>query len=749
MSMTDPFKALGEPINAGDLKLPRAQAITRYVDDGGYKFARVVSLRRNPEGVETVVVELDVEVPQRPVYPIRPLETVALRFHPADRNVPEVLAMRPDFPKAPHQNLTDEEHPRSLCLYDQPWSTLRMRWTPARFVERVREWLALTARGELHGDDQPLEPMLLDWESRLVIPAGAFRDLKEGTFVRLLVEVASTEPRGGVIVARTLDESPRDSTSARFVATLLKCKPQEHGVIRRTPKTLDDLHTFATAAGLDLKRELQILLKSWRAKKDIYDARLIILLWLPKTRNAGADVEDSDLWAFANHLTIRELGNLLGAWALDGKSVLPLFGDQPPAADCSAAKLSLLNPQWTLTPKSAARANGLNDAVDEKLVAVGAGALGSQVLMNLARCGFGQWTVVDDDLLLPHNLARHALSGFGMGVPKAAAVAHHMRSICKAPTKWIVADVLDPQGKAEELKAECSAAKCVVDLSASVPVARALARTVPGVARAASLFLNPAGTQVVLLAEDGQRKLRLDHLEHQFYRAVLNDSALANHFRSQGDSRRYAFSCRDISSTLPQHLVALHAAVGSKAIRDALVQPEALIKVWTVDLDMQVSASTIQPVQVIEFTVGGWTVCMDEAFQNRLLELRQAKLPNETGGVLLGSFDLERKIVYLVDTIPSPPDSKEWPTLYIRGAKGLAGAVDRVSERTAGMLQYVGEWHSHPKGVPPLPSDDDCTVFVWLTELMDQDGFPTIMIIASDGCVATYVCNMAQGKEPQ
>ena len=43
-------------------------------------------------------------------------------------------------------------------------------------------------------------------------------------------------------------------------------------------------------------------------------------------------------------------------------------------------------------------------------MAIGAGALGSLVLTNLARSGYGRLTVVDDDVLHPHNLARHTLS---------------------------------------------------------------------------------------------------------------------------------------------------------------------------------------------------------------------------------------------------------------------------------------------------------------------------------------------------
>ena len=103
--------------------------------------------------------------------------------------------------------------------------------------------------------------------------------------------------------------------------------------------------------------------------------------------------------------------------------------------------------------------------------------------------------------------------------------------------------------------------------------------------------------------------------------------------------------------------------------------------------------------------------------------------PNETGGVLVGSFDLQNRIVYIVDTVPSPPDSEEWPTLYIRGCQGLKKSLDDIYEVTNGMLEYIGEWHSHPDMSPTSPSDDDLQVFSWLTGLMDSDGLPALMMI--------------------
>jgi len=45
------------------------------------------------------------------------------------------------------------------------------------------------------------------------------------------------------------------------------------------------------------------------------------------------------------------------------------------------------------------------------------------------------------------------------------------------------------------------------------------------------------------------------------------------------------------------------------------------------------------------------------------------------------------------------------------------------------MLQYVGEWHSHPAHCPVVPSNDDLTAFSWLTENMASEGLPAVMMI--------------------
>ena len=135
---------------------------------------------------------------------------------------------------------------------------------------------------------------------------------------------------------------------------------------------------------------------------------------------------------------------------------------------------------------------------------------------------------------------------------------------------------------------------------------------------------------------------------------------------------------------------------------------------------------------VLKHEMGEWTVFTDRWVINKLGAARTDKLPNETGGVLIGSYDMQRKIVYIVDTLLSPPDSQEWPTVYIRGYEGLKRELERVTRITDGRLEYVGEWHSHPAGAACRPSQDDRQAFLWLTQVMEMDGHLALMIIAGD-----------------
>jgi hypothetical protein len=515
------------------------------------------------------------------------------------------------------------------------------------------------------------------------------------------------------------------------VATAFVAEAQRHGLIRRCPANLAELHDFLTAGGLDLLAALRTRMKDWAAPA-IQDALPIFIVALPLTRDAAGSVETSDVWAF---LTTKNVGDVRVGIGIadrhDGR-VVPLIRIDE-SRHGQDIPLEVMEPTFAFSRSKAAAANGVGPD-PRKVVGVGAGALGSQVISLLARSGFGEWTVVDEDELLPHNLARHVLDDHSVGHPKALGLAVHLDHLYKgAEGAFIPADFLAPGEWEKKLQGELSGAELILDMAASVPVARRIART-DSPARRISVFLNPQGTDLVVIAEDRARTLSLDALEAQYYRAAAFDQQLKGHLEANRGRLRYGRSCRDVTSMMPGHLVTMHAAIASEAVRRALDSDDASIRVWRCDRDsLAVTPIAIGTTTVQQRDMMGWSLALDDGLLAKLADLRLAKLPKETGGVLIGSFDLERKVIRVLDTVPSPPDSKEWPTLYIRGSEGLLRRVSEIRDGSGGQLEYVGEWHSHPDGCPTLPSEDDLKVFLWLTEHMSDAGLPALMAITGDG----------------
>jgi hypothetical protein len=735
----------GIVIPASSLSLRRARGLAELAELGTLPYVRLVecysiALGNGPSG-EAVVLDVAVERPQRPVHDIRHSERIAVVFDPVDRTIPEVLALRPDFPWVPHVNLRAEEYPRSLCLYDRPWAELSARWTPAVFVERIRFWLAATARGELHQGDQPLEPLLLHHGSAIVLPADIYADLEADRPIRLdLVLAHGTKECRTLIALRPPEDSKRFYTGLKCVATTFVAQLQVHGLVRRTPRSLSELHSFLAAGGIDLIGSLRERLRNWTASP-LLDAKLTIIVGLPLARETGNEAESWNFWVFATLNSLREVGTEIGLWTLHDKDVgLLLAPDETRRGE--NVEVEVLSPYLAFSASRAAAANAI-ERTSLKTVAIGAGALGSQVILTLARMGFGAWTIVDEDDLLPHNLARHALHGRYVGEAKAVGVAHLLNQLYEGAAVSIVLDVLRPGDKEQELLQALKAADAILDISASAPVARHLAFDVSSPARRVSVFLNPQGTDLVVLAEDKQRTLTLDMLEVQYYRAAIEGDSLKNHLIANPAKLRYGRSCRDVSSTMSTAKVAMHAALGAELVRTALVAEGATIKVMRCDPDsLAVTPVNIDPRACHSQQIGAWRLVLDGTLLEKLAALRIAKLPNETGGVLIGHYDLDRQSVYVVDTIPSPPDSAEWPTLYIRGSEGLLPQIQAVGDRTAGQLEYVGEWHSHPNGCTTLPSNDDLLVFSWLTQHMSVAGLPALMAIVGEEGSSWYLGEM-------
>jgi len=724
-----PFIDVGGIIVAAELlTIQRAKQTAAVIQRGVLDYAKLIECRRLTDGkAEAIILDVEVARPQLRAYDIRATERVAVVFNGDDRR-PEVLSLRADFPQVPHLNLTHTDYPKSLCLYDQDWLEVKSSWTPVRCIERIRYWFAETVKASLHQEDQPLEPLIVSSGYKIVVPHDLFASIAADDLQRLKVALVGGE-RGTVMVA-TRHSAPF-AQGMDFIAVAVKAEPQTHGVIRNAPATLHALHQFLSSAGLDLLATLRSKQQFWADNASL-KARLIIIAVCPKKRGDSASVEATDVWTFLTFRTVAEVLAAIGRRAAGGGILLGEAGD---GEQGQAIPLEVLRTYFSLSRSTAAYLNGYAEASDLNTVAIGSGALGSKVQLNLARSGFGRWTLVDDDILLPHNLARHQSLGHWVGLAKTDGARDATESLFEnepAPVS-IVADVQNSGAEDEAIAKAFENADLILDMSASVAAARYVALARKSTARRMSVFLNPAGTDLVVLAEDAKRKITLDALEFQLYRAILSDERLRQHLIKSTGRVRYAASCRDITSRVPDDQVSLLASVATRAVRQAVDNAAAQIRIWQLDpKSFTVTSFSVPASRVHTKSYSDWTLFFDDGLVKKLRSLRKAKLPNETGGVLLGYFEHSYRRAYVVDTIPSPPDSKEWPTLYIRGSATLDEEMERVKTVTAGNLEYVGEWHSHPAGYGCQPSHDDFNVFSWLTRHMDDEGQPALMAIVGD-----------------
>ncbi len=387
--------------------------------------------------------------------------------------------------------------------------------------------------------------------------------------------------------------------------------------------------------------------------------------------------------------------------------------------------------------RRAAQLAGRENDRPRKIVLVGAGAIGSLTAEPLVREGIGEhWTVIDGDFLLPHNSARHTLTQFDVGWPKAIGLAKRLKALrSDVSVNPIVADVINAGSLEEAVSGALKEADLIIDAAASVPVARFLSDH-DGDARRASIFFNPAGTAVVLLLEDAGRNADLRSLEAGYYGEILRTDSLSNHLLESSGSIPYAGACRAVTNRIPASRAQTLSGIVTDALSKALDSSERLAKIWTILPDGGVNAHPIAVGEITTVNALDWKIAISGTLLAKIRAMRAEKLPVETGGVLFGTIDLIKLRIDLVEAWPQPPGSKGTVVGFTRSPRGLRVKVEAAISKTLDQIRYVGEWHSHPPRYSTRASDIDLNQIVDLTDTLAVDDFPALMVTVGDDRVS-------------
>ncbi|MEM8971406.1 MAG: ThiF family adenylyltransferase [Pseudomonadota bacterium] len=728
-------------IAADELGIPNARFFARLVGSEDYDGGSVQECRRSGDGnAEAIVVDVQVDLGQAEIKnDIKLTESVAFVFFEGNRS-PFVIPLRENFPlHLPHVNSAPEGEARTLCLFEASIDELERLYTPHRYIERLRWWLKETAYGRLHGDDQPLEPFFMAAPISLVMPLG-FRENDD----QFLAGVRQGDADNAPVVFYSLSEEEVAEEEKFHSAIVINTDAVEHGTLRWLPSNLCQLFSAYKEVGIDLAPLLAEKLRVWagdNSQKDRLRRPAVLVISTPLLSAQGRVRGRSDKAFFLGGNNWLNIGVLLGTVIEAAGEIGPrLLGQaDPDLIELENVRVMPCDVYERASRESLQEISGREPGDTQSVLLIGAGALGSQVALMCAQGGIGKWHVIDPDHLLPHNTARHRYTGYAVGNAKADAVASEIRfQLGDDEANAYVMNFADFEASNDFVEV-VGTIDVTIDASASIQVARKLAGSDKINSRCVSMFLNPLGTSLVVLAEGEERTPRLDFLEMSYYWKLVCEESLWEHLTGR-DNTLPIGTCRSPSVRISQTFMGMFAAIAGEFIAADQLQEGGTINIWSSEGQIdKVTKQSWSGEAFKECTIGSWSVAIRDEVLSDIKSQRASAGELETGGILVGCWDLSENKLYIVGHFDAPPDSVHEPTGFIRGSVGVFHSIEHVENVTATNLTYIGEWHTHPPGDSSSPSSDDAKLLRWIEKAVSWNGVPAVMMIAAEDGVRVII----------
>jgi len=685
------------PIRGEFLKLSRAKAI--YKAAMVHPYTKDVLCYVNGKGDTIIKMRMTyLEIPDEPIYEICDEEDIAIICHPEDVNIPEVYALRKDFPtELPHSNAKPFTRPVSLCVSDVAFADIRPQFNAHDFLNSIRRWFSLNSINKLHESNRPLE-VFFGFQEVCCI-------LNERSDANPYIRYSKKTNYSSTL------EFVEKNKATHYLVGIPTEKIHASNFVR-IPQTMGDLKDVQSTDQFSLTDSLlAVLTKSIAGKATL---PLVMSIYITQT-SKDAKKTSQELFLIKTNCLPKDI--VLKKKVLTKDTFEKWFYEL-------SVEVVLLE---FMTSRSG---NAFNNGIKEwfkKVGVVGTGTLGSSVIDQFVRQGCSEEIcLVDSDILLPHNLSRHTLNADNVMTSKVHSIKDSYRGILFQKINAIDGNYLTLSRNDRERLFKDT--ELVMDFSTSIAVERKLANEECTFRRCTS-FLNPKGDDVVLLIEDKDRISRLDLLEMDYYRNLIADERFAHHLEQTETVRTNTFSCRSESMILNYENVRVLSAIISKQIRKHYTLGQACLSIWRFDAENGTVSSL--PMTITNWhheVLGGIHIYISDAIEKEIQAMTAASLDNETGGCLFGSYDRDYNSIYVYYMVPAPEDSIHSPVSFVRGFKGLTAEYERITKLTYHQVRYLGEWHSHPN-MPNTPSETDKKQFEELWEEQQSQDLPFVQMI--------------------
>jgi len=381
-----------------------------------------------------------------------------------------------------------------------------------------------------------------------------------------------------------------------------------------------------------------------------------------------------------------------------------------------------LGHRHVLTSKLLRRMSGGADTMKNgTIVHLGCGSVGSKIAMHLARCGHGPFKLIDKAAFSPHNVARHALTPVPEipGQPKASLLAEQIRML-RADAELHIEDIATLcQHSDNKTRVFPDDTRLVIESTGSMAVRELLVALPPCklTGRLLHVALYEFGKIGLMALEGHGRNPNVSDLIVRYRDLGVKINEIGSRFQISSDSisrQEVGLGCGSHTMVMPDTRVSLYAAGMAERARQVLeggVNQNGELWIGTLEAnELQVSWGFFELGKT-----GVLNVKAKNDWEIRILELASDQIAKdvekygeiETGGVLIGRISLTRRCFTVSRMLGAPSDSERSQSLFVLGTKGLRAKVKEIHDKSGGFLNYIGTWHSHPKGGKPSALDSD------------------------------------------
>lgn len=122
------------------------------------------------------------------------------------------------------------------------------------------------------------------------------------------------------------------------------------------------------------------------------------------------------------------------------------------------------------------------------------------------------------------------------------------------------------------------------------------------------------------------------------------------------------------------------------------------------------------------------TVILTDRVMDKLNKYRQLEGMSEAGGILLGKIKTDYS-EYIIEDISEPSKmDKRSRFSFVRNRKSAQRIINKSFKESNGIIQYLGEWHTHPQ-INPFPSPIDKNLLIQCSKNIENVSCTIFMII--------------------